>query len=209
MKNSINWKMWKIFKNCQKNVKKKILKNMWKWTSLLQHDFSDHVSPRCALTIKQLKVFLKLESPQTLRRTNEYAREALNSVQQDNCAEGHTRFGAACIVALLLECASEGKSEDYLSTRRQTAMHIHGNMEETGVYTANHNQPRVVVSSSFVPTFQHSHSCILPQQRPEKCLQVLSFLTRTSCKSQSLTIRLLHRRTATTKLQTKLGRFFR
>ena len=125
---------------------------------------------------------------------------------------GQTSFGVACIVALLLECASEGKSEDYLSKRRQTAMHIHGSMEETGVYTANHNQPRVVVCSSFVPTFQHSHSCILPPQDSKS-------VSKYSLRSPERIVRAkvlpsgyqstLHRRTATTKLQTKLGGFFR
>ena len=34
----------------------------------------------------------------------------VNIAQRDKCADGQTRFGEACIVALLLECASEGET---------------------------------------------------------------------------------------------------
>ena len=41
----------------------------------------------------------------------------------------------ACTVATLLECASEGKSEDYLSTQRQATVLIDGPSTKVPLFT--------------------------------------------------------------------------
>ena len=46
-------------------------------------------------------------SDQSINTDGHTSCSCVNIVQRDKCADGQTRFGEACIVALLLECASE------------------------------------------------------------------------------------------------------
>ena len=94
----------------------------------------DHVSPRCVLTTKTTEIWIELKTPtemikmstdlptsvsntlvlrnsdQSINTDGHTGCSCVNIVQRDKCADGQTRFGEACIVALLLECALEEKT---------------------------------------------------------------------------------------------------
>ena len=129
------------------------------------------------------------------------------------CAEGQTRFGVACIVALLLECASEGKSENY---PQHTKTNSYAHSWQYGGNWSVHGQPQPTVSRSLFPVpSRYSNTAIVAFSHNKDSKSVSKY----SLFSPERVVRdkvlpsgyqsTLHRRTATTKLQTKTREIFR